>query len=218
MRVILFILLAFIATTATAQHRCSYYTISGEKVDGYIDLKLSDDYIHFKSTPKGHNTKISINDMKSIITYDDDNVIDDSLVVLTEKGDESKKYFATLIVTGNGTSFYYKYKYRAGNSGYNYSYSPNTVSIAQGNQSSASPNVTWTGNVTRSGYTRIPMYSDNGTTYEVTKSNFVAILGKAFADDTDLASQINSGDLKFKYVDDIFNIYKDYQDSKKIKK
>jgi hypothetical protein len=61
------------------------------------------------------------------------------------------------------------------------------------------------------------MYSDNGTTYELTKDNFVEILGKAFADDTDLASQINSGNLKFKYLSDIFSIYKDFLDSKKAK-
>ncbi len=52
------------------------------------------------------------------------------------------------------------------------------------------------------------MYSDkSGTTYELTKSNFKDILGKAFADDTDLANQINSGDLKFKYLCLIYSAY-----------
>ncbi len=134
------------------------------------------------------------------------------------KGDESKRYFAKPIVASKVTSFYYKFKFNHWGDGSDMhtSYVPTTASsIAQHNQNPGNPTITWT--AFHSKDMVIPMYSENGTTYELTKSNFKDILGKAFADDTDLANQINGGDLKFKYLSDMFSIYKDFLDSKKSK-
>ncbi len=87
MRTILFILLAFVTTSAMAQYHGHYYTTSGERINGYISVTLHEDFIRFKTDEKGHWDKISINDIQALVTYNA-GVIDDSLVVLTEKGDE----------------------------------------------------------------------------------------------------------------------------------
>ena len=68
MRTILFILLAFSATSVMAQRPGSYYNTSGQKFDGYIlNFKSQEDFIHFKPDRKGHYDKISINDIKCSI-------------------------------------------------------------------------------------------------------------------------------------------------------
>ena len=51
------------------------------------------------------------------------------------------------------------------------------------------------------------MYQEGNTTYELTKSNYIDVLSKAFADVPDLVKDIQNKKYKFKQLGDIFYKY-----------
>ncbi|MBC7399319.1 MAG: hypothetical protein H7289_05185, partial [Mucilaginibacter sp.] len=110
MRPILFLFFLLIVSSARSQTTQNwkngyYYTSSGEKVSGSINYKAYNNAFKFRSTT-GEEVSIKITQVKALVIPDEA----DSVTVLTEGGNESKKYFAKVAGASPTTKFYYKLK------------------------------------------------------------------------------------------------------------
>jgi hypothetical protein len=205
MRTFLIILFVFIATTSIAQigtkpERGNGYYInsSGEKIAGSIEIQVHDDYLFYKAANKNFYDRVKIDQIQSVVVNDAGHRLD-SLVVLTEDAKDSKKYFAKPVVASKTTNFYVKAKFNHWGTSDN----PNIATAGQGTGPFRSNDII------------VRMYSDNGTTHELTRSNYKDILSKAFADYPALSQQIIDGYYKFREIDDIFDQYIKYLSLKK---
>ena len=127
----------------------------------------------------------------------------DSLTVLTENNKENERYFAKFFFVTPTTRFYNRY---IGTSGGGI---PSMTSLSVPNSTNnGSHNITrWSTSARYFGTEQITMYQDGNTTYRLTKSNFIEVLSKAFADVPDLVQQIQNKKFKFKQLGDIFYQY-----------
>jgi hypothetical protein len=209
MRQILLLICIFsITVTARAQFGASkyksgyYYSSSGQKLSGLISFNPAFDRLYYKENEEAKYQKIKINDISALIITDKE--IPDSLSVMTEDGKGNKKYFAKLVINSPATKIYYKFvSINTGGAG------PTMTTGVAPNSSGVGVHNTYTWS-TRAGYSgtiSIPMYEENGTTYEITRSNFKEILTKVLVNKPDLIQQINDKTLKLKDMNKIISIY-----------
>lgn len=179
-----------------------YYDLSGQKITGLVIFAPSWDYIRFKSNSDAHVEKIKIENITAVGSSMRIGI--DSLTVLTEDDKESKRYFAHFILATPTTRLYYKYiSYSGGGGG-------PTMTIVPANTNPNGTSIRWTNtnSYNYSGSYKFTMYQDGNTTYRLTKSNYIEVLSKAFADVPDLVKRIQNGEFKFKQLDDIITQYK----------
>ncbi|MDB5157036.1 MAG: hypothetical protein JWR50_1743 [Mucilaginibacter sp.] len=197
-----------------------YYTTSGEKISGLIFRDVYEDYFKFKTDKEASAVTIKISGIKSLVAMEfvgPGQLQPDTLLALSENGDLKKTYFGKLLFATPTAKLYYKFKPAPGGGGSmtpGTSVTPNMGST--GSQPAFTSNLVFRQSGSRSSThnSNIVMYEKEGTTFEVDKKNFKAILSNAFAEDADLSSRILNEEYKFKQVWEIVGYYQDYLDSK----
>ncbi len=179
-----------------------FYDLSKQKITGLVIFEPNWDYIRFKRNSEADAEKIKIKDLSAVGTSMRVGI--DSLTVLTEDNKENKRYFAHFILATPTARLYYKYiTYSSGGGGMN-------MVIRPANMNANGTTIGWTNsNYTKySNSYKFTMYQDGNTTYKLTKSNYIEVLSKAFADVPDLVKRIQNEEFKFKQLDEIITEYK----------
>jgi hypothetical protein len=205
--ILLFFIALFICYSANAQSSKDYrdgyyYSLSNQKITGLIIFEPSWDYIRFKPNSDANAEKIKIKDISAVGTSMRVGI--DSLTVLTEDNKENKRYFAHFILATPTTRLYYKYITYGGGGG-----GPN-MTIRPANMNANGTTIGWSNSNASNyaGLSKFVMYQNGNTTYKLTKSNYIEILSKAFADVPDLVKRLQNEDFKFKQLDEIIREYK----------
>jgi hypothetical protein len=180
-----------------------YYDNSGKKIIGLMDFNPYSYRFFFKPDANGSSEKIKIDQVSAVVARRGD-----SLTVMTEDNKPNKKYFAKFWMATPTMRFYYKYKFIPG-PGPSMSIVTSPVSGARGSSQSLSNTLTWQQSSSLYPSTKmIPMYQEGNTTFEITKSNFIEVLSKAFADVPDVVKRIQNKELKFKNLEETFSEYR----------
>ncbi|MEO3403889.1 hypothetical protein AAFN85_08295 [Mucilaginibacter sp. CAU 1740] len=199
-----FLLLSLTILTLSAKAQTStryvpgyYFDNDGKKFTGTIKLNAFNDWFFFKAQPGPLSEKIKIEQVSAVVTNDD------SLTVMTEDNKVNRKYFAKLRLATPVMRFYYKYKFNHFGSG------PSMViNSGPGSSGGVSNNISWKpGSGIDPSVNPILMYADGGTTFELSKRNYIEVLSKAFADAPEVVTLIQDKKLKFQNVDEIFGRY-----------
>jgi hypothetical protein len=221
MRSILLLICIFSVTlTAEAQifktyNTGYYYSASGQKVTGLISFVPYHDKIFFKPDKESKSQKINIEEIQSVVTSQEDTQFD-SLSVKTENGKPDKKYLAKLILQSPSGKLYYRYKAMGGAGMPSMGYQTVMNPSARGSQPNFTTNmVLKTSGTYYGGSYTILMYEENGTTYELKKSNYKQVLATIMADNTGVVNQINNNVWKFK---DTYLIITEYNSNNAINK
>lgn len=210
---LLLLIVCAIAFKTKAQFdKGSYTTTSGEKLEGLIFCDYSEDHIFYKPDDKAKRVMVKIDDLKSFTITVQHRKADDTIDTLYVEADgdtkDHKKYFGKVVLTSPTIKIYYEFK--ANNSGgatfsNAFTQTMNTTTGALENKATGK----WTNSGNGAMYRTVPMYQEKGDdmTYPLTSKNYIDILSKAVADDTDLAEQIQAKQYKFKDLDKIFEQY-----------
>lgn len=180
-----------------------YYDLKGTKHSGLIYCPNSLDFIDFKSHTIAKKERIKLDDMTALVLDDKR----DSLVVKTEDNKDSKKYLAKLVTTTPQYKIYSRFEIYTSSAIVSTSMGA-APPLAAGGRGSFSNTSSFTGS--RPGTTSVKqifMYEEGNTTHEINKGNYVAILSKAFADNPNIAKQIESKYIKFNDLQGVFNRY-----------
>ncbi|HTE02186.1 MAG TPA: hypothetical protein VK668_23015 [Mucilaginibacter sp.] len=205
--ILLFFIALFICYSTNAQSSKDYregyyYNLSKQKITGLVIYDPSGDYIRFKPNNDAKAEKIKIKEITAVGTSMRVGI--DSLTVLTEDNKENKKYFAHFILATPTTRLYYKYiTYRTNSGG------PNMI-IVPANTNANGTTIKWTNSNTyySSESYKFTMYQEGDTTYKLTKSNYIEVLSKAFADVPDLVKRIQNKEFSFKKITNLFYEYR----------
>jgi hypothetical protein len=204
----LILLFSLLVLSADAQlfktYNPGYYVDKdGNKITGVLSFNVCDNKFLYKPDAGGSSQKIKIEDVRAVVTA----LPSDSLTVMTEDGKDNKRYFAHLLIATTNTNFYYKYQFMHWGPGPTMSTTTTPILGATGSSPRFRNNMIFTSPVPYQQTKQILMYQDGNTTFELTKSNFVVVLSKAFADMPELAHRIQSKEFPFKKLDEIFDLY-----------
>jgi hypothetical protein len=197
-RIILLLLFLMLKITVFGQFLKSYkpgyyYNNSGEKITGLISVFPYDTRIVFKKTKDSSSRKIKIAELKAVVIV---NSVNDSLCVMTEDGKDDEKYFAQLDLTTPTMKFYNKfYEFNVGGVP-----TMTTGAVANTGFTGSQPAFHNTYKWTSSSYgatLRYIMFGDGNTTHKLTKENYIEVMGKAFADCTELISMLGKSIINF---------------------
>jgi hypothetical protein len=189
---VVIIILFSISAKAQDYREAYYFNSSGQNISGLISMSPTDNRIRFKKNKDASSEKIKIEDIKSVVLI---GLINDSLTVLNEGKKDNKKYFSHFLLASPNTRFYIKYRE------YNNGGVPTMTNTGLNTYRLTTSHSYY-------GTAEINMYEEGNTTYELSKSNYIEVLSKAFADVPELAQAIQNKEFKFKDLNKIFIQYK----------
>lgn len=182
-----------------------YYNKNGEKISGLVNAKPEyKSKIYFKKDEDAKVEKIDFEDFLSVVVIKSN----DSLSVQSTGKVGKGLYLAIVASESAKIKLYYK-TFPERNSAPTMTVGVSPVMGSRGSQPAFTNNLGWKDGRIISGFQKI-MYEKDGTTFELTKSNYENILGEAFADKKKIADKIP--DTKFK---NIRTLIIDYNNAKK---
>jgi hypothetical protein len=177
-----------------------YYDGTGKKKSGLIHFYIGDNHILFRTDQDSKPENVNISDITAVVIPGQD-----SVAVVTADNNPHKKYFARPFFSTPTTQFYQKHE--AGT----YGGTPQMTTLSNVGSSTSnsvhSVNMWSTSRVVS--YNRdLIMYSDNNTTYEVNRRNYIDVFSKAFADQPELVKRIQKKEFKFRNIYDLIDTYR----------
>jgi len=196
-----------------------FYTTNGKKISGLISFNKFSDYFFYKESDKADNQKYKAADVKALVVIETvknealgelikskpkgPQTVTDSFVVSSIEKPGRNLYFAKVICDLSSYKLYHKLLPPVGGAPtMNVGVAPNMGS--RGSQPAFHNTYTWSAGRSYPGAYQT-YYEKGGVTYQLTKSNFKAILTEAFSDRPNVVSMLN--DIKFKEIDDVIEAY-----------
>lgn len=195
-----------------------FYTNDGKRVDGLVRFSEYLDYFYYKEGEKSDRVKYKSDDVKALVVvktfktvikntwknreYETKTMVDSFVVKAIEKPNK-KPYFAKAICEPCKIKLYHKIlPPRGGSPTMSIGAAPNMGST--GSQPAFHNTYSWSnGSSYPGGYETY--YEKDDVTFELTKSNYKAILAEAFADVPPVVSMIDG--TKFKDIEKLIQAY-----------
>lgn len=202
-----------------------YYDTSGVKHTGLIAFGVPfigtlHDKLIFKTNDSASNQRIPISVIKSVILQKIPQL--DTILVLTEMDTityERTQYFGQLCFSTPNTRIYSRtvIKNQSTGGGFSMGTPGYTMSTPGGTVHVAGTPSTMSGPYGSTQYTVTQyMYEIDGSlTVPITRRSYKEVLGKAFADDSELAEKIKNKTLKFGDLEEIMSLYQEYKNRTK---
>jgi len=177
-----------------------YYDGTGKKKSGLIHFYIGDNHILFRTDQDSKPENINISDITAVVIPGQD-----SVAVVTADNNPRKKYFAKTFFSTPTTHFYYKHTM----GGYGGAPQMTTLSNVPSSTSNSVHSVNMWSTSSNVSYSEdLLMYSDNNTTYEVNRRNYIDVFSKAFADQPELVKRIQKKEFKFRKIYELIDAYR----------
>lgn len=203
-RILLLIAVVFVNSMASGQTfvAAHYYDGAGKKKSGLIHFYIGQYYIVFRTDQDSKPENVNISDITAVVIPGQD-----SVAVVTADNNPHKKYFAKTFFSTPTTHFYFKHSMYGGGSGG----APHMTTLSNVPSSTSnslhSVNI-WSTSNNFSNSQDLLMYSDNNTTYEVNRRNYIDVFSKAFAEQPDLVKRIQNKEFKFRNIFELIDAYR----------
>ncbi|QIL42400.1 hypothetical protein G7074_25945 [Pedobacter sp. HDW13] len=168
-----------------------YYDLKSIKHVGLIYCYEPDGTLYYRTGPNGAKIRLKLESVKSVVRQ----AGKDSLVVLTYKGSDDKKFLGKWLATTPQRKFYLRYGSIMGYSGQNIS-----------NQTSLRSNV-----YVSQG--EVLLFEEKGSTYPLDFSNYKQLVSSALSDEPLLSSEVMNSNFKFKALKELLIRYQTKKDN-----